>query len=290
MRGQRFALSVLLGLLVSAFPFGCATMERQGVKASGPFLADTVDKLMQTSSAKLTEEGLPGLLLLVDALAQFAPKDTRLLTLCAQAYTSYALFVEDRNPAYAEEFYRIGRDRGLQALENSKPFKKAKGPNRILEAAPQVGPEYLGALTWTGVAWGQLLNLKKADAVALMDMPFVMVLIQRSQQIDDKYFYGLSHLFYAALYASLPELLGGGPKKAIKEFRAARDVTNGKFLLVDVFYARYYLTLFKKEDAFDRVLQRVLVADPDILPEARLVNDLAKQKAGWMLAHKKDYF
>lgn len=280
----------VLSLSSMPFLFSCSTLERQGVKATGPFLVDTVDKLMQTSSAKLTKEGLPGMLLLVDALAQFAPKDTRLLTLCAQAYTSYALFVEDSNPAFAEELYRIGRDRGLQALENSKPFKKAKGANRILEATPHVGPEYLATLTWTGVAWGQLLNLKKADSVSLMDMPYVMALIQRSQQIDDRYFYGLSHLFYAALYSSLPELLGGGPKKAIKEFRAARDVTSGKFLLVDVFYARYYLTLFKKEDAFEGVLRRVLGTDPNILPEARLVNDLAKQKAKWMLAHQKEYF
>jgi predicted anti-sigma-YlaC factor YlaD len=134
------------------------------------------------------------------------------------------------------------------------------------------------------------MNLKNADAVALMDMPYVMALIQRSQQIDDTYFYGVSHLFFAALYASLPELLGGGPKKAILEFRAARGVTGGRFLLVDVFYARYYLTLFKRQDAFEKTLRRVLESNPDILPEARLVNSLAKKKAAWMLAHQNDYF
>ena len=288
--GRRIGRLVVVGALFSGGLFGCASMESLVAKSSGPFLVDTVDNLMKTKSAELASEGLPGQILLVDALAQFAPKDTRLLTVTAQAYTSYGLFIEDQDPSFAEELYRIGRDRGLQALENSKPFKKAKGANRILEATPHVGPEYLATLTWTGVAWGQLLNLKKADAVSLMDMPYVMALIQRSQQIDDRYFYGLSHLFYAALYSSLPELLGGGPKKAIKEFREARNVTNGKFLLVDVFYARYYLTLFKKEDAFEGVLRRVLGTDPNILPEARLVNDLAKQKAKWMLAHQKEYF
>lgn len=288
--GGRLGRLVAVGVLVSAGFLGCSSMEGFLAKSSGPFLVDTVDNLMKTQSAELASEGLPGQILLVDALAQFAPKDVRLLTVAAQAYTSYGLFVEDQDPAFAEELYRIGRDRGLKALENSKPFKKAKGPNRILEAAPKVGPEYLGSLTWTGVAWGQLLNLKKADAVALMDMPYVMALIKRSQEIDDTYFYGVSHLFFAALYASLPELLGGGPKKAIQEFRAAKGVTNGKFLLVDVFYARYYLTLFKRQDAFQKTLRRVLEADPDILPKARLVNDLAKKKAAWMLEHQRDYF
>jgi len=280
----------ILGFIFLLSFVSCSVVERIGVKMSGPFLVDAVDKMMTLKSTKLAKEGLPSNVLLISALVEFAPTDRRMLTIASQAYTSYALFVEESDPEYAKELYTLAKEYGLRALEQSLAFREAKGPSRILEAVKDVGPKYLKALTWTGVSWGQLVNLKNAEATALMDMPNVVALIERAQEIDGAYFYGVSHIFFGAYYASLPALLGGGPEKAEKEFEIAREITDGKCLLADVFYAKFYATLLKDEVLFEKTLNHVLDASSDLLPEAVLINELAKQKARWLLEHKHEYF
>jgi hypothetical protein len=56
-------------------------------------------------------------------------------------------------------------------------------------------------------------------------------------------------------------------------------LTNGKFLLTYVYYAKTYAVQIQDQGLFETLLKKVDDAPVDILPEARLSNTIAKRKA-----------
>jgi len=57
-----------------------------------------------------------------------------------------------------------------------------------------------------------------------------------------------------------------------------------------VFYARYYAALALDEALFDKAVEYVLKTPTNVLPEARLANAIAKQKAKWLKENKGRFF
>ena len=67
-------------------------------------------------------------------------------------------------------------------------------------------------------------------------------------------------------------------------------MTKGRFLLSYVYAARFYAAKTLNEQLFDAYLQKVLNSSDDLLPEMRLLNHVAKQKARRLLKQKDEFF
>jgi hypothetical protein len=280
---------MLLALL--ALAGGCAAA---GVNIAGePAIQMMVKKISDTGSARLAQDGMAGQLLLVTALAEVAPNNKKLLGQTAFLYASQGMFVEDTDVEYAKEMYRIGKSYGMRALMTNRRFRKAyDSGKKIPEIVGLLGKEYVQALTWTGLNAGLEIIHNMDNPLALMAMPDAVAMIKRSVELDPNYFYGTGTLFLGAYNALTPEFLGlgGGPDASAKKFEEARKIEGGKFLLVDVFEARYLATFVDDQEKFAKLLNRVIEADSAALPGGRLMNELAKMKARIYLERKNEFF
>ncbi|MGD8395864.1 MAG: TRAP transporter TatT component family protein, partial [Candidatus Eiseniibacteriota bacterium] len=109
-------------------------------------------------------------------------------------------------------------------------------------------------------------------------------------ELDAAYQWGMPHLMMGAYYAGRPRLLGGDPVRGLEHFERARQISGGRLALASLFEARYYAVQTLDEPLFERRLEEVLETSPDALPEARLLNLIAREKARALLAAREDIF
>jgi hypothetical protein len=88
----------------------------------------------------------------------------------------------------------------------------------------------------------------------------------------------------------MPKVMGGKPERAKGYFDRATELTNGKFLLTYVYYAKTYAVQIQDQGLFETLLKKVDDASIDLLPEARLSNAIAKKKAKLLREHVNELF
>ncbi|UCD85833.1 MAG: hypothetical protein JSU92_06455 [Deltaproteobacteria bacterium] len=283
---------ILLFILCLIFLSGCS-LKRFAVNRVVPVLQDVDKSIFSETNYKLVESGLPGSLLLMQGMLRATPNNFDLLVMNAEGFCGYATgFVEDEDPEYATALYLKGRDYGLKALKHHRKFRKNLEKGEPLREAIKLidDKDYLNALLWTGLCWGQQIMLNINDPLVIVNATDVKAIMEQVILIDDSFLYGMGHVFFGAYYASLPSIFIGGPEKVEAEFKKAFEISEEKFLLANVFYARYYATLMVDEALFDQELNKVLEAPSDAIPEAALMNEIAKAKARRLLKDKSKYF
>ena len=68
------------------------------------------------------------------------------------------------------------------------------------------------------------------------------------------------------------------------------EITQNKFLLAKVFYARRYAVAVQDKALFRKALVEVLQTDPAVWPEQRLANEIAHRRARRYLKNEKEWF
>jgi tetratricopeptide (TPR) repeat protein len=294
MKGEKTKMvrSVLsVGLCV--FLMSCSAIRKLGINSMAPTLNEVVGVGYKQTDIQFMKLALPANLIMIEGMLEMSPNNMVLLNILAQGYCGYALgFVEDDDPEWAKVLYIKGRDFAIRALKTNKKFRKAleKG-ERFEDAVSKINDEeYVPSLFWAGNCWGAWLNLSLTDPKALFDIPKVLALMKKVLELNDKFYYGGAHLFMATYYAGLPPMAGGGVDKALPEFEKVFQISENKFLLAHVFYAKYYAALIKDEELFDKTIDYVLNFDISKAPELALVNTISKEKAKRLKAEKERYF
>lgn len=287
-------MKILINSILIAGMFSlvsCATFRTMGVNAIAPSFNEIIESAYKMNDSLILKEGIPSNIILLEGLLGFSPDNRDLLALTAQAYCSYALgFIEDTDPERAKKLYLRGRDFGLRALKVNKKFRKIVNKEKdFKKAAAVLDEEYIPDLFWTGFCWASWLNLSKKDPVALYDISNIVALMERVKDLDGKYFNGGPHLFFAMYYSGLPVPMGG-PEKAQAEFDKVFEITGGKFLMAKAFYARFYATIIKDEELFDKTIEEILNTPSDIDPNLAVMNEIAKTKARHFRNQRMDFF
>ncbi len=281
---------VLSGLVTL---YNCS-LKKMGVRATMPVLRGGNAALTKESDYELVKASLPGNLMMLQGLLEVDPENVEILTIAAQGFCSYAFgFVEDEDKERAKGLYRKGIEYGIKALRlGDSDFDRALKNGSPLWDAVRVldDKDLVPAIMWTGQCIGNLVNLDMSDPENLIELPKAKALMEKVIELDDTYFYGSAHLFMAAYYAGLPATFGGGLDKAQKEFDIVFKMTERKFLLAQYFYAKLYATTSKDEKLFDDTIKEILETPSDVLPEQKLVNEIAKRKAKILLKTKSKYF
>jgi hypothetical protein len=285
--------SVALALVLLALAgSGCSTT-KLAVGSMVPILEESVAAGMSSADLELVKDGMPANLILLDGLVRTDPRP-ELLTLGAELYFSYAFaFVEDEDPERAAGLYAIGRDYGRRALAADEKLGAALASGRaedLSRALARRDREDVPALVWTAAAWAGWANLSLDQPAAVADLAVIQLLLERADELDASFMYGVPPLLLGAFHAARPPILGGDPELARRYFARAAEVGAGKLLLAPVFEARYYARSVLDEELFVHRLNAALAEPLDIAPDIRLLNAVAQRKARDLLARQDELF
>ena len=278
--------------LAMAFLFdGC--LQTIAVRSMGGILDNGLAAFNEESDLQLAHEALGSNLKLIEALIKSDPENNRFLLFAAQGYNAYALaFCEDDSVERARLFYLRAKDYGMRTLLKNERFKAALNGDidSFREAVKTFTKEDVPGLFWTAFSWGSYINITRTDIGSLADLSKVRAMIEAVAKNDSSYYYGGAYLFLGTLEAGTPKMLGGRPELAKEYFEKCTAINRGKFLLTQCYYAKTYAVEVQDQQLFESLLKQVNDASLDDLPEARLANAVAKQKARRLLAQENDLF
>lgn len=279
---------LLLFILLS----GCSTRQL-AVRATTGILVDGMAVFYEEGDLGLAESAIGANLKLVEALLRNDPANEKLLLAAAEGYTSYAIgFIEDESPARASRFYLRARDFGLAILLKNQAFAAAfKGDFGQFQASlTSFRKSEVPALFWTAMAWINYINLNRTNVQAIAEMAKVQTLVERVLALDETFYFGGPHLVLGTILSSRSRILGGNPEKAREHFESCLRINQNKFLLSQYFYAQSYAVQVQDLELFRSLLQQILTAPEDLLPEQRLANAIARKKAQTLLDQENDKF
>jgi len=311
-RGEKlnFFLSLTAALILATVIGGCsakhmavdqiATMVNTGMTA---FEAD--DDMQMLKSA------FPGNIKLLEAMLANQPDNYNMHVLLARLYGSYAFafpetemevaaLAEDEDEAgedpvvlrsTADRYYMKGTAYALAALELKHPgiSKNLLDKDLAAESIANVPSPELPALFWYGFNLGAHVNLNKNSVQALSQAHLAVKAMSRVIELDPAYYHGGAHLFFMAWYGSRSPMMGGSQEKAKTHYLAANALAGEKLTLADLYYARYCLYQAGEREAFLKTLDRV-VADRERVPELRLLNAVAAERASAYIKAVDEFF
>lgn len=278
-------------LLASLLILTSCSIQKIALKTTSGLFAYGIEALYAEPDLEIAEIAIASNIKLLEGFHLADPKNKSLLELLTQGYASFSLaFLEQGEPERASNLYRRARDFGLKRLELTGAYKKGipSKESEFVDRLSKIKKDEVNALFWTAFAWAGWVNLNRNDPQAIFDLSKVKAMMDRVIEIDEGFFFAGAHMFWGSIHGSIPRLLGGDPEKAKESFEKVLELTDGKFILANVYYAQYYAVTTLDEELFDQLLNEVLEAPEDISPGFELLTALAKQRAKSLMARKDD--
>lgn len=248
------------------------------------------DAFYEETDPALARDAFPAQLKLMEGLLKNDPENVKLKLLLAEGFGGYAfLFLEETEAERAKAAYLRGRDYALASLTPPLNGLAAMPLDKAAEAIESAGPGDVPGLFWAGYGWGGWINLSKDNPDAVAELPTVVAIMERVNELSPGYQFSGASLFLGSYEALRPKMLGGDPAQSLANFESAIKATGGEFLMAKVLCAQYYAVATQDAELFKRLLGEVLEAQPK-LPKARLANAVAKQRARRLLEKTDDLF
>ena len=270
---------------------GC--VQTIAIRSMSGILGEGMEAFYEEPDLQLAREALGSNLKLLEALIRSDPENEELLLMASEGFSAYALaFVEDDSAERAAQLYRRARDYALRILQSDDEFAQGlQGDVASFKLSlSALEKDDVPAVFWAAFGWGSAINLSRTDPEAIADLPRVNAMMEFVAREDRAYYFGGALVYLGTMNAVTPVMLGGDPQRAKAYFDEALALTQGKFLMTHVYYARYYAMQTLDQELFNRLLDTVDQTPLDVLPEGRLPNAVAKEKARWLRAQGAEYF
>jgi tetratricopeptide (TPR) repeat protein len=124
-------------------------------------------------------------------------------------------------------------------------------------------------------------------SVVLLHKDMIRKVMERCLALDPDYFYAAPHRYFGAFYAKAPAFAGGDMDKAKQHFEEA-IARHPAYLGTLTRYAEFYAVKLQDRDLFRRLLNQVLAADENALPEVAAENAIEKKKAKALLGRENE--
>ena len=296
-------LSILLLALTLVGATGC--IRRFAINKLGDALASSGTTFSSDDDPEFIADATPFSLKLIESLLAESPKHGGLLTAAASGFTQYAYAFLQQPADEAEStdlarathlrgrarrmFFRA-RDYGLRGLS----LKKAD-LRKALDADPAAALSFttkreVPLLYWTAAAWVSAISLSKDDPAVTIDQPIVQAMIDRALQLDESFDFGAIHLFLVSYESAR---IGGGADSAAritKHYERALALSQGKTAAPLVAYAEAMPLTPQNKKQFMALLEKAIALDGNQMPEKRLANMIAQQRARWLLSRVNELF
>jgi hypothetical protein len=289
---QRNWIGIFAIIFILTIPAACIPSKQMTVRSAATLLEDVASSSYKQSDLRVIREGMPAYLMLIDGMVEALPDNARLLITAAQAYASFAsAFIEAEDKDYARALYEKAKKYALRSLEIrglknpvSKPF------NEFEAGLNGLAKDDVPYMFWAATCWGSWIRLNMGSMAALAELPRVEALMKRVLVLDEQFYYGGPQLFMGIWFASRPKIAGGDLSKAQHHFNKALELSQGKFLMTQIYYADQYAKKTFDKELFVSTLENVLDTPADQIPELTLLNTVAHKKAKELLAGADDYF
>lgn len=290
---SRVCSALTCAAVLSVLLTGCSPSKYAVGSVMVPVLDNARDAAFESEDIQTFRDAAASNLFLLEGLIRTDPKQKELRLNAAQLYFAYAFaFQEDSDPAYASLLYRKGLEHGYAVLAMNKKLPQSPDvPFEQFEAAlPELRKKDVPAAVWTSVNWSQFIGLHLDSTAVLLDIPKVTGLLERVAELDPEYFEGLPYVMIGSLYSFKPPMMGGDPKASRENFEKAFAISGDSFLLSKYFYARYYAYRIMDDELFESTLDGVVAATIAEDDPYKLLNIIAKQRAGILLGDIDDLF
>ena len=255
----------------------------------------------------LAGEAMPATIVQFEGILRVVPDNEAILSQLAQAYVAYAYgWIEaDVEALEFEGEYeaantqrRRTRTMYLRALDltrhrirlyNEDIDLAVKGTVDDLEnwlEGAFVEKADAQMLLWHGYAWGSYINAAKDDMEAIADLEYAKAFVSRSIELDPDYYNAAGYTFMGVAIASE---MASDMEESKAYFEKALAATERRALQAQVNMARHYAVKEGDRELFDKLLEEVMDAH-DPLPEARLANRMARQRAELYIANADQLF
>jgi tetratricopeptide (TPR) repeat protein len=255
----------------------------------------------------LAGEAMPATIVQFEGILRVVPDNEAILSQLSQAYVAYAYgWIEadvealefDGEYEAADQQRRRTRTMYLRALDltrhrirlhNEDIDLAVKGTVEDLEAwldGAFVDKADAEMLLWHGYAWGSYINSAKDDMEAVADLPYAKAFVARSIELDPDYYNAAGYTFMGVATASE---MASDMEQAKAYFEKALEATERRALQAQVNMARHYAVKEGDRELFDKLLEEVMDAH-DPLPEARLANRMARERAELYIANADQLF
>lgn len=254
-----------------------------------------MSRLQGESDLAVVEATLEGNIGTLERLAKTGNKGLIINT--ARAHASYGGFIQDKMEA-AEmegdiETAEVFRERAVEHYTRSEHYAlkalaksdKVLGEVRTIDsetfekAIQRLKPKDVEPLFWTAYAIALGISLQKDDPMQVIDLGRVEVMMRRVLELDETFYFGSAHLFFAVYYGDRSPAIGGEPERAREHIEQVDRINEGKFLMAKFYLARYYAYPKQDKELYTRTLHAILEAPMDIYPGEEAATALAKSRA-----------
>ncbi len=286
--------TVIILLLISCYLLeGCSAGRSLVIRSVQPFFDDAMTSLLRETDPDIARAAMASDLKLLEGMLVASPANTHLLTLASQGFAGYSmLYYDPYEPEKAKELYRRSLKYGKQAL-SQRNIVFGQNESRFEEfekAIETLHNEDIKSVYWTAIALAGWINLSRTDALAIAEFPRARLLMEWVNERDENYFFSGPNWFYGVYYSTLPPIVGGDAKKSKVYFDKAIKQTDGKFLWGKLLYAQTYAVQTLDRNLFDQILTEIINAESDELPDANLLNQVAKERAKILLGQGDELF
>ena len=301
------SLSLVAALVMVA---GC-DMGAFTVNTTTKVLVRAQPSLQQESDYDLAARALPGTIKTIEGFWVVNPNED-LTKMLAEAFCQYGTgFVEDEweqaqvkkdfdgmeyQADRATKMYMRCMNYALRDLGGDWSAKIFGTTDEVNALVAHADSDKRTSLMWAALGLASAINMNKDKMDLIAQLPTAKAMLQKVLEFDakdepsDKMLAALPHVAMGMLYSSTSKDLGGDPVKATAEFKTANDLTGGKFLLAQVFYARKVGVMTQDKKLFHDTLMKVLATPPSIWPEQRLAGEIAHRRARRYLKQEKELF
>ncbi|MBK9032439.1 MAG: hypothetical protein IPL61_14200 [Myxococcales bacterium] len=308
----RSSRSVLALAVVAILALAACDMGQFTVNTTAKVLIRAQPSIKMESDYDLAARAIPGTLKTVEGFWVVDPGNPILRGILAEGYCQYGIgFVEDE-----WERALIANDFDLaQHLDNRATRMFVRCMNYALmtlgkkwqdglfgdtESIAKLVASAKGSqrtpLMWAAIGLGSMINHNKDNVELVAQAPTAKLMLLKVVELDEKHppkdkaAAALPHVALGLLYTAAGAQLGGDAVKAEAHFKKALALTDDKFLLARVNYAKKVGVMTQNRKLFHDELVKVLQTDPAIWPEQRLANEIAHRRARRYLSQEKELF
>ena len=291
----------LIIFTLGALLFAGCSVKRTAVNIVGSALSSGGGVYVSDDDPELIREAIPFGLKTFDSLLEVSPKHKGLLLAAASGFCAYAYLLQDEAERFnaidlsrartlnrrACKHYLRSRNYALRGLELEHPnFIALLKKDRVFALSQTIKGD-VPFLYWAGASWAGALTAAKANLTLMGDLPLAGALVQRVVQLDETYEYGAAHEFLISYEGSRP---GGSSLQARKHYSRAIEISGGQRASAHLALAQSVTIREQNISEFKELMKAVLAVNPDKVPQLRLLNTIARRRAGWMLKHISNYF
>jgi hypothetical protein len=261
---------------------GCS-VKKIAVKNMADIMTDGMGAYLEEEDIKTAQDTMLCSVKMAESMLKTDPENQKLLELTAKGYCGYSFaFLEDENPARASAMYKKGMSYSTRLLElkNIILQEKFNGEKLKVKDTP--------ALFWHSFCMGGFIKLNLDDPFALSQINKLETMIDKLIVLNPQYYYNSAYALKGSLLAR-SKILGGNLAEAKRNFEMSLKGQGVDFKINKLLYAKTYGEAVLDKNLFERLLQEVL-QEPDNLPQEKLLNNIAKQKAQKLLEQADEIF